>query len=420
MMTQAFYTGLSGMKSNQVAIDVVSDNLANTSTTGFRGSEYEFSSLFEDAVNTNSLGSSVSSTTGLGTQVNATATMMAAGTISSTERDTDLAILGDGWFGVQGNGNPVFTRDGSFSFDSNNDMITQDGYNVLGTMANNISADGILTQVVDKTELGDVSTQGKLEFPKSLTYPSQATSNVKFSGNLGSNDQTVKMGSGVIDPEGNRNNLSLTFTQAVPQVLPGSQWDVVATTESIDGKTIYDTQNGRAEFDEKGAIISNSLTNIDNNGATVSIDLGSNFDGVFAIANANIYASSQADGTIAGDLVGYDINVNGEVIATFTNGKQSSVGQVAVYHFQNDQGLERLSGSKFKESSNSGAASFFKDANGKNIIGSEVKNYALEGSNIDMTYGLTDLIVLQRSYDANSKSITTANEMLQKALDMDA
>lgn len=420
MMTQAFYTGLSGIKSNQFALDVVSDNLANISTTGFRGAEYEFSTLFEDALNTDSEGSSVSSTTGLGTQINATSTMMATGTISSTERNTDLAILGAGWFGVVGEGDPVFTRNGSFSFDSNNDMITQDGFHVLGTMANNISTDGILTQVVEKTELGDVATQGKLQFPKSLTYPSQATSYVNFFGNLGSADEVIKMGSSVIDPEGNINNLSLTFTQAVPQVFPGSQWDVVATTESIDGDTIYDTQTGRAEFNELGEITSSSLTTIDNNGSGVSINLGSSYDGVFAIASANIYASSQSDGSVAGDLVGYNINADAEVIATFSNGKQSSVGQVAVYHFQNDQGLERLNGSNFKESSNSGAPSFFKDANGNNIIGTEISNYSLEGSNIEMTYGLTDLIILQRAYDANSKSITTADQMLQKALDMGA
>lgn len=422
MMTQAFYTGLSGIKSNQVAIDVVSDNLANISTTGFRGSEYEFSSLFEDAMNTSSSSGSVSSTVGLGTQIHATPTIMSSGTISSTERNTDLAILGDGWFGVQGEGDnsKVYTRNGSFNFDAQNDMVTQDGYHVLGTMANNISADGVLTQVIEKTELGDIAAQEKLQFPKSLTYPSQPTSNVSFSGNVGNQDEVIKMGSSAIDPQGNINNLSLVFTQTIPQVSPGSQWDVVATSESIDGDIIYDTQNGHVEFNELGAISSNTLTTVNNNGAQVSIDLGNDFDGIVAIDNANVYSSSQSDGSIAGELMGYNININAEVIATFSNGLQSSVGQVAVYHFQNDQGLERLNGSNFKESSNSGSASFFKDASGQNIIGTDVSNYSLEGSNVEMTYGLTDLIILQRSYDANSKSITTADQMLQKALNMGA
>jgi len=99
---------------------------------------------------------------------------------------------------------------------------------------------------------------------------------------------------------------------------------------------------------------------------------------------------------------------------------QSSVGKIAVYHFQNDQGLNRVNGSRFAESNNSGKPLFFKDANGQNIIGSDIANFKLEGSNVEMSTGLTDLIVLQRAYDANSKSITTADQMIQKALNMGA
>ncbi|MCD6172764.1 MAG: flagellar hook protein FlgE, partial [Sulfurimonas sp.] len=120
------------------------------------------------------------------------------------------------------------------------------------------------------------------------------------------------------------------------------------------------------------------------------------------------------------DLEGYAINKNAEIIATFTNGIQSIVGKIAIYHFQNDQGLERLNGTKFAQGSNSGEAIFYKDATGQNIIGSDIVNFKLEGSNIDITYGMTELIILQRSFDANSKSITTADEMMQKALNMDA
>jgi flagellar hook protein FlgE len=99
---------------------------------------------------------------------------------------------------------------------------------------------------------------------------------------------------------------------------------------------------------------------------------------------------------------------------------QSSVGKIALFHFQNDQGLERISGSRFQESSNSGTPIFFTDGSGQNIIGADVVNFKLEGSNYGMTGGLTELIVYQRAYDANSKSITTADEMMQKALNMDA
>jgi flagellar hook protein FlgE len=172
-------------------------------------------------------------------------------------------------------------------------------------------------------------------------------------------------------------------------------------------------------FDENGQLVSNSLPVINNNGSSVIVNLGTGYDGIISI-NDTIKASSESNGREAGELVGYDINRNGEVVAAFTNGVQSSVATLAVYHFVNDGGLERVSGTRFAESSNSGKALFFQDSDGNNIKGTDITNYKLEGSNVEIETALTELIVMQRSYDANSKSITTAHEMLQKALDMDA
>jgi len=418
MMTQAFYTGVSGLKSMSYAIDVVSDNLANVSTVGFRGSEYEFSSLFDDAINSSS-GAVSNDGIGVGSRISATNIKEAQGSLMLTDRSTDMAIMGDGWFGIQGENKPVYTRDGAFTFDANDDLVSVDGYHVLGTMGGNIN-DTTLAGVLDEVPLGDVASQEKLRFPKSLTYPPEPTSNAKFIGNIGFEDEVRTIGAGVVDPQSNKNELKLTFTKAANQVLPGSQWNVVATTQTLDGQTIYDTKNGTVNFDFRGALESTSLTTIDNNGAIIAMDLGSGFDGVVALNNTDIYASSSADGTIGGDLAGYSINKNAEVIATFTNGMQSSVGKIAIFHFQNDQGLERLNGSKFQMGTNSGEPFFFTDANGENIIGTDIANFMLESSNVEMTYGMTELIILQRSYDANSKSITTADEMMQKALNMSA
>jgi flagellar hook protein FlgE len=133
-----------------------------------------------------------------------------------------------------------------------------------------------------------------------------------------------------------------------------------------------------------------------------------------------VTASSESDGTIKGDLVGYDINRNAEVVAIFSNGVQSSVGQIAVYHFQNDQGLERVGNSSFRATSNSGEPFFMQNEKGENIVGAKVMTYRLENSNVAMEESLTQLIILQRSYDANAKSVTTADQMMQKALNMDA
>ena len=420
MMTQAFYTGISGLKNASVGIDVLSNNLANISTTGFRGYTTEFASLFERTISTpQGLNASV----GLGVQTQTSAMMRGQGSLALSDRSTDIAIMGSGWFGVQGEGNPVFTRDGTFGFDANDDLVTADGYHVLGTMGNNISEDDVLTQRLDEIALGNVNRQEKLRFPKTLTYPPEPSTNVKFLANLGTGSEgseIITVGASVIDPQNNKNHLRLEFTKDPAQTPPGTQWNVVATTKSLDGQTIYDTQRGRVEFDAQGALIRSTLTSIDNNGALVAMDLGQGYDGIVSIDIPVVAGSSIADGTVGGDLMGYSINKNEEVIATFTNGMQSSVGKIAVYHFINEQGLERISGTRFEASSNSGEPMFRRDADGNNVIGTDIANFRLESSNVDLSVGLTDLIILQRTFDANSKSITTADQMMKKALEMDA
>ncbi|MCX6075421.1 MAG: flagellar hook-basal body complex protein [Campylobacterales bacterium] len=415
MMTQAFYTGISSLQSNQTAIDVISDNLANVSTNGFRGYSAEFSSLFENALNSTSANSN--DQVGVGTRISATTMNMQNGSAILTERNTDLAISGDGWFGVQSSGTPLYTRDGSFSFDANDNLVTGDGFHVLGTMGGNIS-NNTLTKTLGEVPLNSAASQEKLQFPKYLTYPAQPTTNAKFFANLGLGTDMIPVGAGIVDSKGNKNNLQLEFTKSATQTPPGSQWDVVATTKSSDGLTTFDTKKGSVSFGETGDLLSTTLTTIDNNGTNVAIDLGSGYGGVVTTNGIYKSGSSIVDGTVGGDLEGYSINKNGEVLAAFTNGLQSSVGKIAVYHFQNDQGLDRVSGTRFSESSNSGKAIFFKDANGKDTLGANIMNFKLEGSNVQMSTGLTDLIIHQKAYDASSKCVTTADQMIQKALSM--
>jgi len=418
MMTQAFYTGLSGLKASSQAIDVIADNLANTSTIGYRSYSTEFSNMFESAINTDSNISSVNSSVGMGTSVNAIVMDQSQGVFQLTPSGNDLAILGDGWFGIEGNNQTLYTRDGSFTFDANRDLVTQDGLFVLGTMGNNIS-DGVLTEQLFEISLGDVGEQEKLSFPKEIYFPPVASTEANFSGNLSLDQDLSAVGVPIITSDGTVNNLRLEFTKSEVQVPPGVQWDVVATTQTPDGSIIHDTQTGVVSFNELGALTSNTLESIDNQGTAVSINLGTEYEGMISISAPNSL-SSLADGLEDGELLGYDINRNGEIIATFTNGRQSNVGSIGIFHFQNDQGLNRINGSKFMESANSGKPIFFQDADGNNINGTDLATNQLEGSNVRMEVGLTDLIIMQRAYDSNSKSITTADQMLQKALSMDA
>ncbi|WP_304545154.1 flagellar hook protein FlgE [Sulfurimonas microaerophilic] len=420
MMTQAFYTGISGLKNYSAGIDVVSNNIANISTVGYRAYNAEYASLFEESLQSASAGLS-SSSLGNGVRMQATAMSTEQGSLALSDRSTDLAILGEGWFGVRGDGDVVYTRDGSFNIDANADLVTNDGLHVLGTMGNNISADNVLTSVLTEVKLGDENTVEKLRFPKTLTYPPEPTTEAKFFANVGAGYETITVSANVVDAQNNRNLLRLEMTKKEVQTPPGTQYDITATVRSADGTIEYASKTGDLFFDDTGAFASSTITTIDNNGTPVAINLGNGYDGLFSVDVPEVApGSSLADGTIGGDLQGYSISQEGDVFASFTNGKQSSVGKLAVFHFQNEQGLNRISGTRFEESANSGKAFFYKDANGENFIGTNIQNYRLENSNYDIGVGLTELIILQRAYDANSKSVTTADQMMQKALSMDA
>jgi len=420
MSFSTFNTGVSGLLTNQTAIDITSNNIANVSTTGFRGYNTEFSSLYEKAITTTS-GAGHTNTIGGGVRVQASTMSLNQGSILLSDSSTDLAIFGDGWFGVQNSiidAPPLYTRNGSFTFDKNGDLVTDDGHYVLGTYGGNIN-DKKLSEQLAQVPLGNVDTQKKLRFPIDLVYPQSPTTKVQFISNIGVEDELRTVSADVIDGEGTKNNLKLEFTKAKKQVSPGSQWDITATTQSKDGKTIYDTKTGTISFDDTGKQISNTLSTINNNGTAVNIDLGADYSGVIS-TNAAITQNSISDGNAAGDLVAYDINSNAEVIATFTNGLQSSVAKIAIYHFGNDQGLARASGSKFEATNNSGKAIFFQNTKGENIVGAILNNHKLENSNVTLDVALTELIIFQRSYDANSKIVTTSNQMIQKALQMGA
>lgn len=422
-MIQAFYTGVIGLKTNQSAIDVVSDNVANVNNVGFKSANVEFKELFTEKLNQTTPSNPTSDLKSLGVTIQATPTNLETGTLQKTDRNTDLAIMGDGWFGLSSSNNDIYyTRDGGFSFDRNRDLVNDEGLYVLGTFGTNIDyTTNTLTQKLDTISLNASNKQQALRLPETLSYPVEPTTNIDFKGNLGYEFEPRVISAKAIDASGNINKVRLLFTKdPANQPAVGSVWDIVATVSSPDGSITYSTTNAQVTFDEAGGFVSSTLSSIDNNGSSVNINFGSGFDGITAIANVPITGSSLSDGKEAGELVGYEINQNADIIATFTNGEQSAVAKIAVFHFQNDEGLERVDGTKFKESSNSGKPIFYTDSDGNYILGAEVLNYALESSNVKIENALTELIIYQRTYDANAKAITTADQMIQKALNMDA
>ncbi|MDD2828352.1 MAG: flagellar hook-basal body complex protein [Sulfuricurvum sp.] len=444
-MFQGFYSGISGMQTNQYGLDIISDNLANISTTAFKGSTTEFSDIYSSALTKGSTGLPTSNDIGLGSKVQATTYQFQQGDLTPSDRYNDLAIEGNGWFGVTSKGIDSYTRDGHFLFDtyqqSSGDvdssvarLVTADGKYVQGTMLSNFSynptfdytragSTGIAGAYVINNPTFDVpmstpSAQGVIEFPTQLAYPVEPTTQAQFLGNLGLDNVPRTISADVISAANDRNRLKLTFTKSATQPAQGITWDVAASITSADGTITYDTQNGQAIFGPSGDLSSFSISSLNNDGTQVNVDLGSGFSGVISTDGIAVSGGSTSNGMTGGTLTKYGINADGVVIADFSNGRQSAIARVAVYHFQNDQGLNRDGGTYYHESADSGKPLFWKDANGNYTAGATVRSGMLEASNVRIEVGLTDMIVTQRAYQANAKTITTVDEMIQKALQM--
>lgn len=254
----------------------------------------------------------------------------------------------------------------------------------------------------------------------------------------------------VFTTDGERAVIDMRFTQRLPLPQLGSAWDadvkLMQFYEKYDPDATYDPEQyyvdestnrvytiidhrqGEVRFNENGALSSNTVTTLNNGGTLLHLDLGtpynpeipnSGYDGLTTFANlATASTAATHDGYEAGDLKGYLTSEDGTVYANFSNGKSSAAARIPVYHFKNDQGLSSEGDVLFKETLNSGKPFFFTDANGNVVQGAVIHSYALESSNIQLATALTEMIVMQKAFDANAKSITTSDQMIQKAINM--
>ena len=207
-------------------------------------------------------------------------------------------------------------------------------------------------------------------------------------------------------------------------------YEVVAGVYDDDGALIGEESRGQITFNQHGALISNTLTSVPNpQGGTININFGTptnspstdrtgaGWDGVYILPKSTSDAiTSSGNGVAEGFFNRYQIEQDGSIIAQFTNGKTVTVGKLALYTFINEQGLAVVGGNNFMATSNSGAASFLYDNEGKLVRPALFVGQKLEMSNTDLSTELTNLIVMQRGFEASSKSITTSDSMLQTAI----
>ena len=268
-------------------------------------------------------------------------------------------------------------------------------------------------------ENGNWSISQKFERDFDLTTAPNLTAKINTTKEVANQEKFVTE---LLNADGTKNKLELTLTKRIPQGANGTVWDAAAIVKDASGAVVSNT-NGELNFDYEGRLVSSTLSALDNNGSQIKLDFGTPvaagqiYSGVTSTSQAKSVSIAQ-DGVREGILKDYYTNDSGNILAQFTNGQVRSIGKVALYHFQNEQGLAKMGDNIYSQSANSGAAFFYKDAGGKSIYGAKLASSTLEQSNVDLAQALTEVIVTQKAYDANAKSITTSNEMLQRAIEL--
>jgi flagellar hook protein FlgE len=415
----SFSSSLSGLKANQLKLSVIGNNLANMNTVGYKAGSVSFADLVSQSVSGTSPNPMQ---VGLGVVPSSIASNFSQGGIDFTGVATHVAIQGSGFFVVGGQESRGYTRAGNFGFDNDGTLVTSDGKPVQG-----------FTAIDPVTGLVNTNGQpGNIVVPPGMLRPPVATTVFGMVTNLNSGSPvgTVFTSSvPVHDALGNVHTATMTYektgigewtyTASVPgqDVVGGALGtpvDIGTGTLTFDGAGLLATVNGAPPADVvlAGPAWANGAGAVDMTWDLVSAQGASQLTG-FGAPSAT--ASITQNGSAAGNINGLSIGSSGEILASFGAGQVVAVGQLAIANFNNPEGLAKAGGSLYVESGSSGSPNVGIAGEGGRgtLIGS-----SLEQSNVDIAQEFTQMILAQRGYQANSKSITVADELLLEALNL--
>lgn len=509
-MMRSMYSAVSSLRAHQTKMDVIGNNIANVNTVGFKGSRVTFKETFNQTIKgaggaQDGRGGTNPMQIGLGADVAAIDILHTRGASESTGNPTDLMINGEGFFMVSDDANYLnrfYTRAGNFVPDTDGSLVTQDGYKVLGYMA-------------DETGRLKTSIEG-LKIDKSITYPPQATREsvppipgediVTFKGNVNSNtvelskveikdsagtvinpntfktiakigdagapgiykyDSELSKAAGkpvyaqkneklsealgrettmeVYDDYGNVHQIKLLFTKMSVDTTnaanPISKWQVDAIYMDKSGAMLADGEttgwaadgtpkagaNGfkatsfPISFDKNGKIVSGSANKMNiaigtdlTHGAS-ALDFPVDLSKLTQFADSSNASADKIKGYKQGSLTDYAIASNGEIVGMFNNGQRRVLGRVGIANFKNPAGLQKTQSNMFSETRNSGNAVIgLPSTNGF----AELNPGSLEMSNVDLGREFTNMITTQRGFQANSRVITTTDQMLEELVNL--
>ncbi len=421
-ITSALYSGVSGLNTNSQAMSVIGNNLANTNTVGFKGSRTVFSDLLSSTV----FGSGGASQVGRGVGMSKVDSIFSQGTFESTETNTDLAIEGEGFFMLQeiGNNTTFYSRAGAFRFDDDGFMVNPEGLRVLGKGYDalgelipgdpapiKVEAVGLIpAQVTTTLTINSNLDASTVAIPAATAFDPAISATYNYA----TSAQTY-------DTLGNP-HLVTTYFRKDPVAV--NTWNWYWSSQDALGAPLGNAAGsaplGQIVFDANGKLALPAPPNGTgvippiawNNGSTdTGIDL--TFE-TTQFNNASKVISQNQNGYGSGNLTDVSVNNDGVVIASYSNGEQTKIAHLTLSKFTNPNGLELVGSNLFLATDNSGVPRV-------GLPGPElgkVFTNSLEQSNVDMGKEFVQMITVQRGFQANSKIITTVDELLGELINL--
>jgi flagellar hook protein FlgE len=425
-ISSALYVGVSGLSAESDALGVIGDNLANTSTIGFKESRANFDDVLGSAVGGDQ-------TIGSGVRLANTQQIFAEGSMQSTGVNTDMAISGDGFFvvggSVSGTAGTYYTRNGESSLNSQGQLVNPDGLQFQGYAAN---GDGTFSTTLSPITVSNAALPPKMTTTLNVTANLDSTATAPtgaFDAQNPSTTSNFSTSMQVYDSKGTAHSVNVYFDKNA-----NGSWDyhALASGSDVAGGTAgqnVDIASGTLTFTSTGALQSNTVNaggTVSFNGASANQPLTLNFgtsiaaggtgvNGITDYAGTSTVSAQSQDGYASGSLSGVTIGSDGTVEGVYTNGQSIGVAQLAVAKFQSNEGLARNGSNLWTATSSSGVAAV--GTAGAGGRGSLVTG-ELEASNVDVSTQMVDLIAHQFSFQADSKTITTADQMLQDVIQM--
>lgn len=420
-MLTSFYSALTGLNANALYLSIIGNNLANLNTIGFKANITTFGDLLSQTMTggvANGAGNPLQ--IGLGTQLVSTTPLFTQGSLMTTGEATSMAILGNGFFIMEDvNGTISYTRAGNFTLDKDGNLVAPDGSFVQGWTG----IDPVTGLVIPNTALSNIKINpGDLNPPKVTDLMSHVT-NLSADAAITDAYSTSVV---VYDSMGTAHTVTYTFTKTAALT-----WDWAVTSADADalGGGSVTNGTGTLTFDASGNLTAPTSAaepqiTFDWNttfGAANSVITWDIWDTAGTTANLTSYgspsstSSTSQNGYGAGTVSSFVVRTDGVIEAIYSNGQTAELAQVALANFNNPHGLIKLGANLYGETITSGAPSVGEAATGGR---GAIAGNALELSNVDIAQEFTNIITAQRGYQANSRVITTSDELMQEAINI--